>query len=316
MIRCLCCNKEIKDATEYEMSVRWHKRCIRRFFGTAALPELDCSEDELERIANLTVSKGLTIPGVQKKLSLHLSSADKISKLTVVDYPTGYILKPQSGDFSHLPESEYATMKMAESVGIKTVPSALLFVGSSYVYITKRIDRVNGQKLAMEDFCQLSERVTADKYKGSYEKCGKIIAAYAKNVGLDMAEFYYRLLFCYITGNSDMHLKNFSMIETMPKSRIFNLSAAYDLLPVNLIMPEDKEEVALSLNGKKRNLRKKDFLKLAENLGIHNNTAEKLMSELVNKAEELTAQIKISYLPEEMKSDFVQLIDHRIRVLS
>ena len=316
MIRCLCCNKEITKASEYEQSVRWHKRCIRRFFGTVTLPELDCSEDELERIANLTVSKGLTIPGVQKKLSLHLSSVDKISKLTIVDYPTGYILKPQSGDFPHLPEAEYTTMKMAESVGIKTVPNALLFLDNSYVYITNRVDRTSGQKLAMEDFCQLTERVTADKYKGSYEKCGRIIAAYAKNVGLDMAEFYYRLLFCYITGNSDMHLKNFSLIETMPKSRIFGLSAAYDLLPVNLIMPEDKEEVALTLNGKKRSIRKKDFLKLANTLGIHSNTAERLICNLVNKTDELTSQIKMSYLPEEMKDGFVQLLDQRIRVLS
>ncbi len=316
MIRCLCCNKEIAEASEYERSVRWHKKCIKRFFGTATLPELDCSEAELERIANLTVSKGLTIPGVQKKLSLHLSSADKISKLTIVDYPTGYILKPQSGDFSHLPEAEFATMKMAESIGIKTVPSALLFLDNSYVYITKRVDRINGQKLAMEDFCQLSERVTADKYKGSYEKCGRIINTLAKNTGLDMAEFYYRLLFCYITGNSDMHLKNFSLIETMPKSRIYNLSPAYDLLPVNLIMPDDKEEVALTLNGKKRNIRKNDFLKLAESIGIHNHTAEKLMYDLVNKAEELTAQIEISYLPEKMKAGFAQLIDQRIKMLS
>ena len=88
----------------------------------------------------------------------------------------------------------------------------------------------------------------------------------SKNIGIDSTELYYRLLFCFLTGNSDMHLKNFSLIEESPGSREFSLSAAYDLLPVNIIMPEDVEQMALTLHGKKRNIRKKDFLFLAENM--------------------------------------------------
>lgn len=259
MNKCLCCNKEIKNPTEYESKVRWHNRCIKRFFGTAVLPEIDCSEHELERIANSAVNKGLTVPGVQKKLSLHLESADSSAKLTIVDYPTGYILKPQSGAFEQLPEAEYLTTKMAETAGIKVVPNALIFKGGQYSYITRRVDRYKERMLAMEDFCQLSGRPTSDKYRSSYENCGKVIKTYSKNVGIDLTEFFYRLLFCFITGNSDMHLKNFSLIEDGPKSRCFGLSPAYDMLPVNIIIPEDKEQMALSLNGKKRNIRRKDF---------------------------------------------------------
>nr|MCR5734817.1 HipA domain-containing protein [Lachnospiraceae bacterium] len=185
MIRCLCCNKEIANPGEYEKTVLWHQKCIKAFFGTEMLPQIDCSEKELERLANQAVNKGLTVPGVQKKLSLHLENEDRTAKLTIVDHPTGYILKPQSYDFSCLPEAEYMSMKMAEAANIRTVPNALIRVDGSYAYITRRIDRKNDRVLAMEDFCQLSGRMTADKYRSSYENCGKVIKRYSKNVGID-----------------------------------------------------------------------------------------------------------------------------------
>ena len=192
MLRCLCCNKEILNPTEAERNSFWHEKCVKSFFGVSSIPEIDLSEKELEKLADLSVNKGLTVPGVQKKLSLHLSKEDKKVRFTLVDYPTGYILKPQSREFQHLPEAEFAVMKMAEAAGIKTVPNALVRLQGEYAFIPKRIDRVKGSLLAMEDFCQLSERQTEDKYRGSYENCGKIIKKYSKNVGLDMAEFYYR----------------------------------------------------------------------------------------------------------------------------
>ena len=118
--------------------------------------------------------------------------------------------------------------------------------------LQKGLDRDHDRQYAMEDFCQLSNRVTADKYKGSYENCGRIIRKYSRNVGLDNTELFYRLLFCFVTGNSDMHLKNFSLIEDKPVTRTHLLSSpAYDLLPVNIIMPSDKEQMALTVNGKK-----------------------------------------------------------------
>ena len=134
MSRCLCCNKEIKSPTEYEKNVSWHGKCIKRFFGTNTIPKLDISDKELERLADLTVNKGLTVPGVQKKLSLHLDKEDKGGRLTIVDYPTGYILKPQSQDYYFLPEAEFLSMKLAEKAGIKTVPNALIRVDNTFSY--------------------------------------------------------------------------------------------------------------------------------------------------------------------------------------
>jgi len=314
-MRCLFCNKELNNPSDYESKVSWHNKCIKNFFGTVAIPEIDISEEQLEALANSTVNKGLTVPGVQKKLSLHLDKVDKAGRFTIVDYPTGYILKPQSEDFRALPEAEYLSMKLAEMVGIKTVPNGLIKVNEDYAYITKRIDREDGKMYAMEDFCQLSNRLTSDKYKGSYENCGRVISKYSKNVGVDKSELFYRLLFCFATGNSDMHLKNFSLIEIEPQSRIFGLSAAYDLLPVNVIMPADKEQMALTVNGKKRNIRKKDFLLLADSLDLNRKTAEKLMAKLCKYENSFIEEVEQSLLPKEMKDQLQELIVERISVL-
>lgn len=316
MIRCLCCNKEITGPTEYESQTQWHEKCIKSFFGVRQLPELECTDEELERLANLTVNKGLTVPGVQKKLSLHLSTEDKVARLTIVDYPAGYILKPPSDDFAYLPEAEYMVMKMAEAAKIKVVPNALLHTKNGYSYITKRIDREDGALFAMEDFCQLSGRLTEDKYRGSYENCVKVIKKYSENVGIDVTEFYYRLLFCFLTGNSDMHLKNFSLIEDRPGSRIFGLSAAYDLLPVNIIMPADTEQTALTLNGKKKNIRRKDFLAAADSMGITEKTAKGLITQILRYTDEFTRIADDAYIPQEMKEAFKNLMAARIDAVS
>ncbi len=311
-MRCLCCNREIFAPKDVEKMSCWHGSCIKRFFGTSDFPELSLDNNILEKLANDTVNKGMTVPGVQKKLSLHLSKEKAMSRLTLVDYPSGYILKPQSPEYRSLPEAEFLVMKMAELAGISTVPNGLIKVDDEYAYITRRIDRAKDKKYAMEDFCQLSERVTADKYKGSYENCGKILKKYTHNVGLDCTEFFYRLVFCFITGNSDMHLKNFSLMEDKPMSRIFSLSQAYDLLPVNIILKSDLDDTALTLNGKKRNIRKKDFYALAMALGIGDNVAKKLIDRLINMEDKFVFEIEESYLDDQYKEDFKSLMGKRV----
>ena len=252
-MKCLCCGKTIREnASNAEKEWSWHKKCVKSFFMTEEMPFLDITKEQLERLANETVNEGLTVPGVQKKLSLHLSS-DTNARLTIVDYPTGYILKPQTEEFDYMPEFEDLAMRLAELMGIQTVPHALIKINDEYAYITKRVDRdieKNEIKLyAMEDFCQLSNRLTQDKYKGSYENCGRIIKKYSITPGLDLSELYLRVVGSFIIGNSDMHLKNFSLRETEPGNRRFQLSNAYDMLPINVIMPEDKEQMALTING-------------------------------------------------------------------
>lgn len=318
-MKCLYCGNEIKDATGKEKMNCWHNRCIKKFFGTAQMPILDLSEKKLEELANMTVNKGLTVPGVQKKLSLHLAD-DIEARLTIVDYPTGYILKPQTAEYDSLPEYEHLAMNLARTAGVQTVPCALMSVGGQYVYITKRIDREikkDSIKLyAMEDFCQISNRLTQDKYKGSYESCGRVIKKYSVHPGLDLSELFLRTAFSFIVGNSDMHLKNFSLIETEPGGRQFGLSKAYDILPVNEILPEDKEQLALTLNGKKRNIRKKDFFALAKSLELPEKSAENMLKKLCALKGKFLEQCEESYLSDEQKEGMKELIIQRIETIT
>ena len=318
-MKCLFCGKTIKEnSSDAEKENRWHAKCVKSFFGTKKMPVLDISENQLEELANSAVRQGLTVPGVQKKLSLHLSG-DADARLTIVDYPTGYILKPQTEDFDSLPEFEDLAMRLAEIAGIQTVPHALINLNGKYAYITRRIDRNIKKDIvnlyAMEDFCQLSNRLTHDKYRGSYENCGKIIKKYSSRPGLDLSELFLRVVFSFIIGNSDMHLKNFSLRESEPASRNFTLSRAYDLLPVNIIMPEDDEQLALTLNGKKRNIRRKDFIIFAENCNISEKSANAMLNKLCLLRDDYLMHCDQSYLSDELKLKTKDLIVQRIGMI-
>ena len=258
----------------------------------------------------------------------------------MVDAPAGYILKPQTPRFSSLPEAEDCVMRMADAAGITTVPHALLkftsapagqTAGNTYAFITRRIDRgfdphlprktgnsvpKPAEMYAMEDFCQLSSRQTRDKYRGSYEKCAAVIRRWSSLPGLDLAELYYRLLVCFVTGNSDMHLKNFSLREKTSGQRDFVLSAAYDLLPVNVVLPEDTEETALTLHGKKRNLQKNDFLAFAETSGINPSAARRLLSRIISLEDRFHGICDASLMPADMKESLHELMRLRFRRLA
>ena len=314
-MNCLCCGKPLKIDNEYG----WHKSCIKHFFSTKTLPEIEFDNNTLNLLASEAANQGFTVPGVQKKLSFRLMSDGKKSRLALVNLPTGYILKPQVEEFKALPESEQLIMSMADKVGISTVPHALIKNKTGLAYITKRIDRSilkdNVSLLAMEDFCQLDLRLTEDKYRGSYERCAKIIEKYSSRTGIDITEFYLRIVFCFIVGNSDMHLKNFSLIETHEGTGQYILSPAYDLLPVNANMSSDKEELALTMNGKKTNIRKNDFLKFADACNISRAAAKKLIQNLVKFNPELLKMCDESLLPVDLKERLKNIILERTEIL-
>ena len=314
-MNCCCCGKPI---IKNEVN-GWHRSCVKRFFGTNVLPEIEIDDHTLEAIAKESTRKGITVPGVQKKLSLHLHSEGKAPRLTLVNYPAGYILKPQVTEFECLPEAEQSVMSMAGATGIPTVPHALIKSGDAYAYITKRVDRIidknNIQMLAMEDFCQLDLRQAQDKYKGSYERCAKIIAKYSSQAKLDMTELFMRLVFSFVVGNSDMHLKNFSLIETHEASGVYILSPAYDLLPVNVVLPEDREEFALAMNGKKTQIRKKDFLIFAKECGIPENSAEKMIARILSLKSQYLEICDSSMMSQRLKERFSDLIEKRCKRL-
>ena len=311
---CLYCLKELNDN---EKEQNFHKKCLKNFFGTIKTPQIELNDEILEALAQKSSSKGITVAGVQKKISLHLlSEKNEQPRLALIGFPQGYILKPQSNDFEFLPETEHITMTMAEKAGLQVVPHSLIYTSNhSLSYITKRIDRQKSyEKIHMEDFCQLSNRLTEDKYKGSYEQCAKIIQNYSARPGIDLTDFFYRLLFCFITGNSDMHLKNFSLIRN-PQNDEWELSKAYDLLPVNILMPADQEETALTLNGKKSRLTRNDFLIFSQNIKIPLKAAEKMIENLISKKETLLELTKSPLISDELQIKFSNLIEERCRRL-
>ena len=318
-MKCLCRNKELDPLNKEEMSNLWHKRCINNFFGGAVIPEITLNEEEINKMIYISINEGYTIQGVQKKLSLGIIKT-KDKRMTLVNDPVGYILKLESKYYKEIVMAEFVSMSLANLVGLKTVPFGIIKINNEYAYITKRIDRFDHKNkkviLAMEDFQQLQNRLSEDKYKGSYERIAKTINEYSLFKKIDIINFYNVLIFSFIIGNSDMHLKNFSLIETSENSNEYRLAPFYDLLCTNIIIPNDNEEMALSLNGKKRNITKNDFLDLAKNLEIDQKIATKLILKMISYKEDILKTIDESLLSDKFKKSFKNLAKERIERLS
>ncbi|HNZ28205.1 MAG TPA: HipA domain-containing protein [Spirochaetota bacterium] len=312
--KCLSCYEEIKENTDKEM----HDKCCKNIFDSSDIPLIQYSIDEIDKIAEEVIRSSCSVTGVQPKISLDFNINDKEKKkLTIVGLWGAYILKPPTLSYPFLPEIEDLTMRLAESFKIKTVKHSLIRLKSGELaYITKRIDRVkkNGKlvKVSMEDFCQLSERLTEDKYKSSIEKIGKIITKFSDYPLFDCILLFELVIFCFLTGNADMHLKNFSLIRS--ESGEIRLSDFYDLVSTKLLIPEDEEETALTINGKKKNLKKKDFNILGENLGIKQNVTDKIYKRAVDSENIFYEIIDKSYLSAKLKRDFKSLIKGKINI--
>lgn len=305
MNRCLCCGKPLEEGV-------WHKNCIKRFFGVDQLPIIFLDKENLENTAIRQLNDGKTVAGVQEKLSLHLDlSETRRPRMTVIGYPSGYILKPQSSEYKQLPEFEHTAMLLADLCSIKTVPHALIpLENGELAYITKRIDRDGEKKIHLEDFCQASGLTTALKYRSSYERCAELIKANSKTPLLDLTTFFKVLYFSFVIGNSDMHLKNFSFI--MDESGALRLAPAYDLLPTKAILLSDHEDLGLTMNEKKMNLRSHDFIAFCQNVGIPESAMRKMMMSIDAKVEEMEAIIEASSIHQNGKSEWVKMIHHNI----
>lgn len=296
----------------------YHTACSKKFFGTTNVPFLELDQEKLNQMAQITVNERLALTGVQPKISLSLNGEKGNKRLTLVGLWGDYILKPQSDHFAQMPQVEDLTMHLAKLFKIHTAQHTLIRTSTrELAYITKRFDRYTSSgslrnKVHVEDLCQLSELLTEQKYKSSYERVGKIIRKYAANPGLDAIRYYRLVLFSFLTGNNDMHLKNFSLVHTQ-NGVLF--SAAYDLLNVNLIFPSDEEELALTLAGRKRKIKGSDFDQFATSLEINNivrNNIYKDFSKQIYKAIDL---INRSFLSEEYKQEYIRILSAKYNQL-
>lgn len=304
MSKCLYCYKPlVGDKVDY------HKSCARKIFESPIIPELPYTRANIKELAREIVTANTTVTGVQAKLSLDIArgSKNEPQRFTIVGLWGRFILKPQTDRHANLPENEDLTMHLAEAAGIRTVPHSLIrFSDGELCYITRRIDRTkNGDKVAMEDMCQLSERLTEDKYKGSYERIAKLIRQYSSAPLLDVINFWEIVVFSWLTGNADMHLKNFSLFKPM---RGYMLTPAYDLLSTAIVIPEDDEELALTLNGKKKKINRQDFENAMRDNGMDNKSIDNIFIKFEKVLPKWFTVIEDSFLPQEQQRAYRELI--------
>lgn len=284
----------------------YHPACAKKFFGKAEAPVLPYSRDNINDLARESVLSRIAVTGVQSKLSMDVNKGgkDEPDRLTIVGLWGKYILKTKSEAFPWLPEVEDLTMHLAEIAKIDVVPHTLIrFSDGEMAYLTKRIDRdQNGKKYLMEDLCQISERLTTEKYKSSYENVAKIIKFHSSAPMLDLVNFWEVVVFSWITGNSDMHLKNYSLISRVPGHYV--LSQAYDLVNVHLVFPEDDEELAMMLDGRKKHINKQNFVRAMTSSGLEDKPIENIFRKLMDAAPKWYDFIDASFLPAELKEKY------------
>lgn len=308
MTRCLFCYLPLA-----ENELDFHGTCSKKIFGQPTPPALPYLEADLEPLAKEVIQIQKAVTGVQAKLSLHITNNNQEEggkRFTIVGLWGGYILKPPTPLYQQLPEVEDVTMHLASIAKIKTAPHSLVRLTSgNLAYVTKRIDRFKKGKLAMEDMCQLTERLTEDKYHGSYEQIAKTIQKYSVTSGLDVVNFFELVLFSFLTGNADMHLKNFSLLEQPGLGMV--LSPAYDLVNTVLVNPADDEEMALNLNGKKKKLKKQDFVAAMNTLKLDVKQQENIFIKMEKAKSKWMEQIEISFMTDDFKNQYKQIVTER-----
>ncbi|WP_431158121.1 HipA domain-containing protein [Winogradskyella poriferorum] len=309
---CLACHKKLGDG-----EINYHKNCLTAFWqeDTPVL-QLEYEMSQIEALAKENVAQRIIVTGVQPKLSLGFTKQNAQNRLTIVGALNGrYILKPPFHMYPQMPEIEALSMLLAQACGIATVPFLLIpLKDGTLAYLTKRIDRTaNNEKYPMEDACQFTERLTEHKYRGSYEQIAKGIITYAQNPLLDAVKFYEQVIVSFLIGNNDMHLKNFSLIAN--DSIHYALAPAYDMVAVKLLVPEDQEELALNLNGKKRKIKRLDFNEAMAVAQIPAKAIENLWKRIEKGMQQWQELINCSFLNDENKHTLKTVIESRAKQL-
>ena len=314
MSKCLYCYQELENG-----QMDYHPGCARKFFGSKTAPILPYSRENMSELARQVIRTSASVTGVQAKMSLDVNRGgkDEPAKFTIVGLWGKYIFKPQSGQYPCLPELEDLTMKMAEAARIRTARHTLIRMADGELgYLTLRMDRGRkGEKISMLDMCQLSNRLTEHKYYGTYQQLAETIKTYSSAPMLDVQRYWEVVLFSWITGNSDMHCKNFSLVDT--GNGEYTLAPAYDLLAVLLADPKDTEEMAMSftVGGAKTGFDRNTFMTAFTQSGIPVAVADKMIERMKSCLPLWTELIGQSFLPEKMKADYCSLLRNRIALL-
>lgn len=275
-----------------------------------ALQPFPYSAEEQRQEARLRADK-ISIQGIQAKLSVKLNVKQEVFE--IVDQGGTYMVKPQSDTYPGVPQNEDLTMRLAASVGIEVPWHGLIYSkDGSFSYVIRRFDRQGRkEKIAMEDFAQLAGLTRETKYNFTMEKIIPILEKHCTFPLLEKKKLFLRTVFNFITGNEDMHLKNFSLITRDGK---VELAPAYDFLNSTIALRNAREELALSLRGKKSNLKRKDFIDYygQERMGLNVQTIDDCLGSIVKAQEEWKIKLEHNFLSEELKEKYIRLVTERL----
>lgn len=302
MRTCLCCQKPV------DTEQRYHPRCLKRLFDTTRLPAVPFGLADMPRLV-IAAEGRMSISGVQPKLSVRFDpQSGSVESMAVGGT---HILKPESDRFADIPHNENLCMSMAEELGMRVPPHGLFAMADGRLcYIVKRFDReVGGGKTHKETMFQVLG--STDKYAGSLEQIGKALRAHAANVGLDAVDFFERVLFCFLTGNGDMHMKNWAFLG---QGKGVALAPCYDFVCSRLYIPQE-EDSALTINAKKNKLKRSDFSALAKHLALDSKAVENVFDKLRAAQEPLRRMVLDSHLRSALREEFAGILSSRYRRL-
>ena len=301
MSRCLCCQKEI------EGEGRYHPKCLNKLFGVSWIPKIPFGIGDMPAEVSKSGAK-MSISGVQIKASVKVDR----EKQEIVMVQTGgtHVLKAEPNEYPELPQNENCCMNIAQDLGMDVPPHGLFLMADGKLgYLIKRFDRLdNGEKIHKESISQILSIKTEDKYKGSLEKVGKTIQQNTKNIGLDLINFFERVLLSFLTGNGDMHLKNWALI-TLPNGEM-HLAPCYDFVCSKIYIPNE-EDFALTINGRKNKIRKGDFIALGMSLKIEPKAIENALNRFKDTRSTILEILSHSELSAERMKRFDEVIRSR-----
>jgi len=280
----------------------------RKVFGIDREPFIDLTLAGVSLKAQEMVGK-MSISGVQPKLSVRLADKDNEPRLEVTGESGQYILKPQVQAFAHLPENEALCMTVAGDLGIDAPAHCLVHLkDKSLAYVVKRFDREGRRKIHQEDFAQILGK--ENKYDGSVEEIGRKLKAVSEVPGLDVQLFFERIVFNFLIANGDAHMKNYSIIYD-EDGRV-RLAPVYDLVCSRIVLPNEADESALTIQGRKSKIRRKEIDLLADNLGIPERVR---FARFVGQKENFRKRLNESLLPEDLAKGFDKLLIERFQRL-
>ncbi len=291
----------------------YHAACYKKLWGTSKVLRVQLDEEQPLLSFSRTVNDG-SISGAQRKGLFTLLK----SELHISAAKSAFILKPV-GNHPELPANEHLTMTAARRLGFDVPPTGLIEIEKvGLVFVIRRFDRTQeNQKLLVEDMAQIYEAASQNKYSLSHEKVGQAISAHTQAGPLNLNDYFRRVLFCFLTANGDMHLKNWSLLEMEKNLGIYRLSPIYDWLNTRIALVNEKSDLAISLGGKDRNIQKSYFKKFAlKDLKLSESYVEKVFGEVPEWTTLLRELIPQSFLSKPMKEAYLQILEKRAQILN